>query len=167
MSLFNIGLSGLNTAQNALTTIGHNVSNAATAGYTRQNTIIASSGGQYTSQGFFGQGSTTTTVMRVYDEFLTGQLRAAETSSAHLSTYSEQIKQIDSLLADQKGGIAPLMQKFFAAVQGVADKPGDTAVRQNMLNAAQSLAGQLRSAASYFQNQQEASTARSRARSPK
>lgn len=155
MSLFNIGLSGLNTAQNALTTIGHNVSNAATAGYTRQNTIIASSGGQYTSQGFFGQGSTTTTVMRVYDEFLTGQLRAAETSSAHLSTYSEQIKQIDSLLADQKGGIAPLMQKFFAAVQGVADKPGDTAVRQNMLNAAQSLAGQLRSAASYFQNQQE------------
>lgn len=155
MSLFNIGLSGLNTAQNALTTIGHNVSNAATAGYTRQNTIIASSGGQYTSQGFFGQGSTTTTVMRVYDEFLTSQLRSAETSSAHLATYSEQISQIDSLLADQKGGIAPLMQKFFAAVQGVADKPGDTAVRQNMLNAAQSLAGQLRSAASYFQNQQE------------
>ncbi|MBY4898460.1 flagellar hook-associated protein FlgK [Cupriavidus sp. AU9028] len=155
MSLFNIGLSGLNTAQNALTTVGHNMSNSATAGYTRQNTIISSAGGQHTSQGFFGQGSVTTTVRRVYDEFLTGRLREAETSSAELEAYYDQISQIDSLLADQKGGLAPLMQKFFAAVQGVADKPGDTAVRQNMLNAAESLAGQLRSSATYFQQQQE------------
>ena len=40
MSLFNIGLSGLNVAQNALTTVSHNFSNAATEGYSRQNTII-------------------------------------------------------------------------------------------------------------------------------
>ncbi|MGY8525695.1 flagellar hook-associated protein FlgK [Paracidovorax citrulli] len=155
MSLFNIGLSGLNTAQNALTTVGHNLSNAATPGYTRQNTIISSAGGQHTSQGFFGQGSVTTTVRRVYDEFLTGQLRDAETASAELGAYYDQISQIDSLLADEKGGIAPLMQKFFAAVQGVADKPGDTAVRQNMLNAAESLVGQLRASAAHFQQQQE------------
>lgn len=155
MSLFNIGLSGLNTAQNALTTIGHNVSNAATAGYTRQNTIIASAGGQGTSQGFFGQGSNTITVMRVYDEFLTAQLRNTETLSAQYAAYSEQIGQIDNLLADQKGGIAPLMQKFFAAVQGMADTPADTATRQGLLNAAESLAGQLRAASEYFSQQQE------------
>lgn len=151
MSLFNIGLSGLNTAQNALTTVGHNVSNAATTGYTRQNTIIASAGGQYTSSGFYGQGSNATSVVRVYDEFLTGQLRGAVTASAQLSTYSAQISQIDNLLADQKGGLAPLMQKFFAAVQGVSDTPADPAARQNMLNAGQSLVGQMRAANSYFQ----------------
>ncbi|AJG24696.1 flagellar hook-associated protein FlgK [Cupriavidus basilensis] len=151
MSLFNIGLSGLNTAQNALTTVGHNISNAATAGYTRQNTLIASAGGQYTSSGFFGQGSNTTSVVRVYDEFLTGQLRNAQSASAQLSTYSSQIGQIDNLLADQTGGIAPLMQKFFAAVQGVSDTPADPAARQNMINAGQSLTGQVRAANSYFQ----------------
>jgi flagellar hook-associated protein 1 FlgK len=155
MSLFNIGLSGLNTAQNALTTVGHNVSNAATAGYTRQNTIIASAGGQGTSQGFFGQGSNTVTVMRVYDEFLTTQLRNTETLSAQFAAYSDQIGQIDNLLADKKGGIAPLMQKFFAAVQGMADTPADTATRQGLLNAAESLAGQLRSASEYFAQQQD------------
>ncbi|TWG84088.1 flagellar hook-associated protein 1 FlgK [Cupriavidus gilardii J11] len=155
MSLFNIGLSGLNTAQNALTTVGHNMSNAATTGYTRQNTIIASAGGISTGVGFFGQGSNTTTVMRVYDQFLTGQLRGAESASAELAAYADQIAGIDTLLADQKGGISPLMQKFFAAVQAVADKPGDTAVRQGMLNAAESLAGQMRAAATYFQQQQE------------
>ncbi|MGO4332798.1 flagellar hook-associated protein FlgK [Cupriavidus sp. 2TAF22] len=151
MSLFNIGLSGLNTAQNALTTVGHNLSNAATTGYTRQNTIIASAGGQYTSAGFYGQGSNATSVVRVYDEFLTNQLRGAQTASAQLSTYSDQIGQIDNLLADQKGGLAPLMQKFFAAVQGVSDTPADPAARQNLLNAGQSLTGQMRAANAYFQ----------------
>ncbi len=155
MSLFNIGLSGLNTAQNALTTIGHNFSNAATVGYTRQNTIIASAGGQYTSQGFFGQGSDTTTVQRVYDEFLTGQLRGATSASSQLATYSDQIGQIDSLLADQKGGLAPLMQKFFAAVQAVSDTPADPAARQGMLSAGQSLVGQMRAATNYFKQLQE------------
>lgn len=150
MSLFNIGLSGLNTAQNALTTTGHNFANAATDGYTRQNTIVASSGGQYTSQGFFGQGSNTTTVMRVYDEFLTGQLRGAQSTSSSLSTYSDQISQIDNLLADQKGGLAPLMQKYFAAVQAVADTPADPVARQGMLSAGQALVGQVRSASNYF-----------------
>ncbi|KWR87783.1 flagellar hook-associated protein FlgK [Cupriavidus sp. IDO] len=154
MSLFSIGLSGLNTAQNALTTTGHNFANSATEGYSRQNTIIASAGGQYTSQGFFGYGSNTTTVIRVYDEFLTGQLRGATSASSALSTYSDQISQIDNLLADQKGGLAPLMQKFFAAVQAVSDTPADPAARQGMLSAGQALVGQVRSASNYFKQLQ-------------
>ncbi|MBB3009514.1 flagellar hook-associated protein FlgK [Cupriavidus alkaliphilus] len=154
MSLFSIGLSGLNTAQNALTTTGHNFANSATEGYSRQNTIVASAGGQYTSQGFYGFGSNTTTVIRVYDEFLTGQLRGATSASASLAAYSGQISQIDNLLADQKGGLAPLMQKFFAAVQAVADTPADPAARQGMLSAGQALVGQVRSASNYFKQLQ-------------
>ncbi|CAG9184908.1 flagellar hook-associated protein FlgK [Cupriavidus pinatubonensis] len=154
MSLFSIGLSGLNTAQNALTTTSHNFANAATEGYSRQNTIVASAGGQYTSQGFFGMGSNTTTVARVYDQFLTGQLRGAQSASSALSTYSDQIGQIDNLLADQKGGLAPLMQKFFSAVQAVADTPADPAARQGMLSAGQALVGQVRSASNYFKQLQ-------------
>jgi len=154
MSLFNIGLSGLNTAQNALNTVGHNLSNQATTGYTRQNTIIASAGGMYSSSGFIGQGSNAVTVQRVYDSFLTGQLRGAQTASAQLSTYSTQIAQIDNLLSDQTSGLAPLMQKFFAAVQGVADTPADPSARQNLLSAAQALVGQVRSSDQYFKQLQ-------------
>ncbi|WP_066742396.1 flagellar hook-associated protein FlgK [Cupriavidus sp. D384] len=154
MSLFNIGLSGLNVAQNGLTTVGHNFSNAATAGYTRQNTIIASAGGQATGSGFYGQGSNTITVQRVYDGFLTGQLRGATSASYDLSTYSDQIRQIDNLLADEKGGLAPLMQKFFAAVQAVSDTPSDPATRQGMISSAQALAGQIKSSSDYFKQLQ-------------
>ncbi len=154
MSLFNIGLSGLNVAQNGLTTVGHNFSNAATTGYSRQNTIIASAGGLNTSSGFYGQGSNTVSVQRVYDSFLTGQLRGATSASYDLSTYSDQISQIDNLLADQKGGLAPLMQKFFAAVQSVSDTPADPATRQGMISAAQALAGQIKSSSDYFKQMQ-------------
>jgi len=155
MSLFNIGLSGLNVAQNGLTTVGHNFSNAATAGYTRQNTIIASAGGQATGSGFYGMGSNTVTVQRVYDSFLTGQLRGATSSSYDLSTYSDQIRQIDNLLADEKGGLAPLMQKFFAAVQAVSDTPSDPATRQGLISSAQALAGQIKSSSDYFKQLQD------------
>jgi len=155
MSLFNIGLSGLNVAQNALTTTGHNFSNAATPGYTRQSTIVASAGGQFTGSGFFGQGANTVTVQRVYDGFLTGQLRTATSASNDLSTYSTQISQIDNLLADQTAGLAPLMQKFFASVQSVSDTPGDSAARQGMLSAAQALAGQIKSSSDYFKQLQD------------
>ena len=155
MSLFNIGLSGLNVAQNGLTTVGHNFSNAATAGYTRQNTIIASAGGQATGSGFYGMGSNTTTVQRVYDGFLTGQLRGATSASYDLSTYSDQIRQIDNLLADEKGGLAPLMQKFFAAVQAVSDTPSDPATRQGLISSAQALAGQIKSSSDYFKQLQD------------
>ncbi|WP_423193827.1 flagellar hook-associated protein FlgK [Cupriavidus sp. H18C2] len=155
MSLFNIGLSGLNVAQNGLTTVGHNFSNAATVGYTRQNTIIASAGGQATGAGFYGQGSNTITVQRVYDGFLTGQLRGATSASFELSTYAEQIGQIDNLLADEKGGLAPLMQKFFAAVQAVSDTPADPATRQGLISSAQALAGQIKSSSDYFKQLQD------------
>ena len=155
MFLFNIGLSGLNVAQNALSTTGHNFANAATAGYTRQNTIIASAGGQIRGSGFYGQGSNTLSVQRVYDSFLTNQLRGATSASAQLSAYSDQISQIDDLLADQKGGLAPLMQKFFASVQAVSDTPADPATRQGMLSAAQALSGQIKSASSYFKQLQD------------
>lgn len=155
MSLFNIGLSGLNVAQNALSTVGHNFANAATDGYTRQNTIIASAGGQMRGSGFYGQGSNTLSVQRVYDAFLTNQLRGASAASAQLATYSDQISQIDDLLADQKGGLAPLMQNFFKSVQAVSDTPADPAARQGMLSAAQALAGQIKSSSDYFKQLQD------------
>ncbi len=41
-SLFSIGLTGLNAAQAGLITTSHNISNAGTAGYSRQNTVQSS-----------------------------------------------------------------------------------------------------------------------------
>src|SRR5471030_623844 len=66
MSLFDIGVSGLNAAQWGLTTTGQNISNAATPGYTQEKPVYQEASGQYTTSGYLGSGVTTATVARSY-----------------------------------------------------------------------------------------------------
>lgn len=49
-SLFNVGLSGLNAAMWGLTTIGQNISNVATPGYSRVRPIYEEVAGHYNSK---------------------------------------------------------------------------------------------------------------------
>ena len=93
--------------------------NAATPGYTRQQTVQATNRAQGTGSGFIGQGVQVDTVKRAYNEFLTRQVAQAKTESSHLDTYFSQMKQIDSLLADSSGrlGLSPALQDFFGSVQ--------------------------------------------------
>jgi flagellar hook-associated protein 1 FlgK len=149
-SLFFTGLSGLNVARDALMTTAHNTANVQTQGYSRQVAQIASSGGISSGSGFIGTGANVTTVSRSYDRYLTAQLAAAQSASAALATNGVQINRIDTLLADKTSGLTPLMQSFFASVQGVADTPADPAARQQMISSAQSLSSKFRSTDQYL-----------------
>lgn len=139
--IFGIGLSALNAAQQGLLVAGHNVSNASTPGYTRQQIIQTSSGTQPTGRGYVGQGVQVDTVRRIYNELLVTQVMQAKTESVQLDTYLAQMKQIDSLLADPSGrlGLAPALQDFFGSVQDVATDPAGVASRQSMLSNAEIL----------------------------
>ena len=139
--IFGIGLSALNAAQQGLLVAGHNVTNAATPGYTRQQTVQATNQAQGTGSGFIGQGVQVDTVKRAYNQFLTQQVAQAKTESSQLDTYFSQMKQIDSLLADPTGrlGLSPALQDFFGSVQDVASNPAEVASRQSMLSNAEIL----------------------------
>lgn len=149
-SLFFTGLSGLSVARAALMTTAHNTANVYTTGYSRQVAEIATNSPTATGSGYVGNGATVSTISRSYDRYLTAQLAAAQSASAALSTNGTQINRIDSLLADQTGGLSPLMQSFFTAVQGVANTPADTAARQQLISSAQSLASKFRSTDKYL-----------------
>lgn len=149
-NLFLTGLSGLNVARSALMTTAHNTANVYTAGYSRQVAQISTQSPTATGSGFFGNGAVTTTVTRSYDRYLTAQLAQADSASSALSTYSTQIGQIDSLLADRTSGLQPVLQSFFDSVQGVANTPADSAARQQMISSAQALANKFRSTNEYL-----------------
>src|SRR5579871_6537025 len=140
-SIFGIGLSALNVAQRGLLVSGHNIGNAATPGYTRQQIDQSTNQAQATGSGFIGQGVQIDSVKRVYDQFLTKQVAQAKTESSKLDTYLSQMTQIDSLLADPSGslGLAPALQDFFGSLQGVATNPSEVASRQSMLSNAEVL----------------------------
>lgn len=150
-SMFYTGLSGLNAAQAALVTTGHNTANVNTPGYSRQTAQISASGGaNVPGVGFFGNGAKVTDVSRSYDQYLTSQLNQAQSLNQSLTTYGAQISQIDNLLASQTAGLAPQMQTLFTNVQAVANTPADTSARQQLISSSQALANQFRSMDQYL-----------------
>ncbi len=145
--ILGIGLSALNAAQRGLLVAGHNVSNASTPGYTRQQSIQSTNQAQATGSGFIGQGVQLDSVKRSYNQFLANNVVQAQTESSQLDTYLTQMKQIDSLLADPTGtlGLAPALQEFFGSVQDVANSPTEISSRQSLLSNAEVLARRFQS----------------------
>jgi flagellar hook-associated protein 1 FlgK len=138
-SIFGIGVSGLNAAQAGLLVTGHNITNAATDGFHRQEAVQGTQTPQETGAGFFGKGVTVDTVRRAYSQFLDNALLQAQTQGAYLETYGAQIRMIDNLLADPTSGLSPALQSFFAGVQDVASNPASIPSRQQMLSLGESL----------------------------
>ncbi len=140
MSLLSIGKTGLFAAQAALSTTGHNITNANVAGYSRQvvvqETAIAMGG----SNGYIGTGTQIAQVKRYSDEFLNAQVRTAQASSSSLEAYETQVTQIDNLLADSTSGLTPALQDFFASVQNLTGDLGGVPSRGSLLTSAGTLA---------------------------
>ncbi|MGB0126965.1 MAG: flagellar hook-associated protein FlgK, partial [Rhodocyclaceae bacterium] len=144
-SILNIGVSGLNAAQAGLLTTGHNITNAATSGYNRQRIVQTTNTPQFSGAGYFGQGTNVSNVERVYSQFLNTQVNAASAQAAQYDTYSNEISQLDNLLADESAGVSPALQGFFDAVGEVSANPASIPARQAMLSGAESLAARFQS----------------------
>ena len=139
MGIFNVAVSGLNAAQVGILTTSHNISNASTDGYNRQQIFQTTNTPMFTGAGFIGQGTNVETVRRVYAQQLSDQVLSASTGAAEMDSYLSQIGQIDNLLADPDAGLSPALSSFFAAVQEMAAYPASQPARQALLSASQAL----------------------------
>ena len=139
--IFGVGASALGAAQAGLLTAGHNIANANTANFSRQRIEQVTNQPQQSSGAYFGKGVRIESVRRQYDALLAAEARGAQAQASHSQAYSDQLQRIDLLLADPSSGVSPAMDDFFAAVHDVATNPADLSSRQNLLSAAQSLAG--------------------------
>ena len=141
--LFGIGISGLSAAQAGLVTTGHNIANAGTTGFHRQQVVQANAPGLYSGGGFIGQGVEIDTVRRIYSDFLDAQASRANAQASYYAAYASQVSQIDNLLSDPSAGLAPELQRFFEGVNEVAANPGSVPSRQSMLSAGESLVARM------------------------
>jgi flagellar hook-associated protein 1 FlgK len=140
MSLLSIGKSGLFAAQAALSTAGHNITNANVAGYSRQVVVQETSIAMGGSNGYIGTGTQIAQVKRYSDEFLNAQVRTAQAASSGLESYEAQVTQIDNLLADSTSGLTPSLQDFFSSVQNLTGDLGGVPSRGSLLTSADTLA---------------------------
>src|SRR5690554_5415049 len=103
--LLQIGISGLRASQAALTVTGHNITNANTEGYSRQEINLSTNSSHLQSGNWVGTGVNIDSVTRVYDKFLTGQLWRDSSSFNRFAAMANNAAQVDSLLADPGTGI--------------------------------------------------------------
>lgn len=143
--LISVGVTAVNNAQIALLTTQHNISNANTPGFNRQEVQQATNTSQGTGAGFIGQGAHVETVRRVYSEYLGSQVLSASSQSQYYDSFLSQVSQIDNLLSDTTAGLSPALQDFFSAANGVAANPTSIASRQTLLSSSQTLVSRFES----------------------
>lgn len=143
MSLFGslyVGASGLQTGQNALNTVAHNLSNADTVGYTRQQTLLNDR--QYNTLSVnpkavanqqIGLGVTYADVRQVRDYFLDQTYRRESGRSAFYEVSYNTLSEIETLLGELEGeSFSNPLKNLWEAVQELAKQPASS-VTQGLL----------------------------------
>ncbi|KHS93194.1 flagellar hook protein FlgK [Pectobacterium brasiliense] len=151
-NLINTAMSGLKGAQVALSTVSNNISNQAVTGYSRQNAILEQATSSSTSAGYIGNGVNVVSINRQYNEFITNQLRSAQTTSSSVSAYYEQISKIDNLLASSTTSLSSTIQGFFSNLQNLTSNAGDSSTRQTVLGKAEGLVNQFKVTDKYLRD---------------
>ncbi len=139
MSIQQTAISGLLTAQRALSITSHNISNVNTPGYSRQLVEVSAREASLMGSGYVGNGVEINRILRAHDSFLTNQLRSSIASENEASTFLFLASRIDGMLAKEETGLTISLQNFFNSVQDVSDQPSFIAARQVMLSEADSL----------------------------
>lgn len=108
MTSFNAGVSGLHSAQASLTVTAHNLANAGTVGYTRQQVIVADSFYQ-TSYGShdnalqIGMGTTISLTRQIRNEFLDSQYRVQLGRQQFYEANSKAAMELEDMLGELHG----------------------------------------------------------------
>lgn len=140
-AIFDIGKTGVLTYQKALQITSHNVANAATEGYTRQEPVFFNIGsGLASTQGIPGRGVRFADIRRAYDAFLEHQIKTESSNLAYWDiTYNGLIK-IESIFNEaSEQALSRAINAFFNAWQEVSQNPNGTAERSLLLDKAEFL----------------------------
>lgn len=142
-------LRGLLAQQRGLDVTSHNIANASTVGYTRQEaTLVAADALQVGAGGagdFLGQGVEVDAYRRLRDGFLDLQYRGQATAQNQASTTASALTNIETGLAEPgENGINALLGRFWSAWSDVANNPESGPAKQALIGSAESLATAVR-----------------------
>lgn len=137
--LTSIGTSALLAFQRSLSTVGHNISNSTTEGFSRQRVSFTTRTPEFTGAGYIGTGTTVDNVSRVYDQFIVDRLQTNISNFSQTEHFLGLVSQVDNLLADESAGLSPALQNFFNSLQNSVDDPTATPARQVLLSDATAL----------------------------
>ncbi len=133
MSLLNVGARALLANQVALQTVGHNIANVNTAGYSRQNTVQQTVLGQYTGAGYIGQGVDVQSILRNQNELLTRQASSAAAVGAGDTVRLSRLQQLQDVFSGGASGLGAAINDMMNAFSDVVNSPTDLTARSLVL----------------------------------
>ena len=138
-NILGIGASSLQAIQQALNTTGHNIANANTEGYSRQEINMSANQAQRYGFGYLGQGVSIQSVQRSFDQFLTNQVQDFTSSQSRYNIFAEFSGRVDDIMAMSSNSMNSSIQNFFSAIQDIASSPSTLPERQAVMGEAQNL----------------------------
>ncbi len=144
-AIFDIGKSGVLSYQKALEVVSHNIANAATEGYTRQDVIFQNMPSGVTSaRGVSGRGVSLADIRRMYDAFLELQLKTESSRLAYWNVLQKGLVRVENIFNDASDvALSNTINDFFNAWQELSQNPAGTAERSLLLAKAEYLADRI------------------------
>ncbi len=128
--LLNIGKSGLFTAKQSMSTTSHNIANANTDGYSRQEvrteTGIAIGEGDYV----IGRGVEIQSIRRQHDELVDKKLNTAITNNKFNDERVTQLGHIEEIFNEiNSEGMNKILNRFFNSMRELSNQPENETIR--------------------------------------
>lgn len=135
-----LGKRALMTHQASLQTVGHNISNVNTPGYTRQRVNISPSLPEVNANGVYGTGVQVDTIKHIRDLFLGQQYAEANKSHGSWSYKQKSLEQIESLVNEPSDtSIGSLLNKFWDSWSELSNNTDSVNNRRLVLTQAEEL----------------------------
>ena len=137
----NIGAKGLASQQRALEVTGHNIANANTKGFTRQEAVMATTMPIKTNAGFIGTGVEISTIRRIRDNYLDLQVRTENKAMGYWDFKRDTLNKVEVVFNEPSdAGLRTTLDRFWSAWEDLSRKPESAAVRTTVIETGHAVA---------------------------
>lgn len=159
----NISISGLFSAQKNLDIINHNITNATTPGYSRQQGYQTASKAisMYDGTGMYGTGSEVSAVNRIRDDFLDYKYWSESISSGEWSAKNDLLSEVESTFNEPSlegtsgSGFTAVFNDFYSSLQELSKSPSDPGLRDIVKQRGITLSTYFNTTATHFEKLQD------------
>jgi flagellar hook-associated protein 1 FlgK len=157
--------SGLNTMvrgisgnQLSLDTVGHNITNASTTGYSRQSVNLAATRAQATSSLYgdvlVGSGVDSTSILRARNTYADKQFWSETATQNYYKTKQTNYDKVEAVFDDSDNtGIQNTLKEFYSSWSSLSTSASTSSNRVSVISKAQSFIDSVQTAAKQLQNQ--------------
>lgn len=158
MSMINIAFSGLQAARLGMNATSMNTANYLTPGYSRQG-IVQSAVGPMGEAGMTpGSGVQVSSIRRISSQYLVSQVWQTNTKANYFEMGNQYIGALEKVIGSESSSLGSGLDDFVSALSALTQQPESPALRQQLLNQANSLATRFNSVNDFISSQKQTIT---------